>query len=545
MDLKDLQALREGWDFEAKKAAGRDGRGAVPASFWETYSAMANSKGGTVVLGVREKADHSLRVQGITDPDAVERELWNLLQNRQKTSVNLLREEDVTREVIDGKAVLVIRVPRARREERPVYINDDLFGGTFIRVHEGDRRADKDRVRRMIAEAELDVRDRKVLPSFGMGDLDRESLRAFRQIFRDTSPDHPRVALDDREFLEQLGGWGLDRESGREGLTAAGLLMLGTSKTITEAFPYYFVDYQEREAKAETIEWIDRVIPDGSWSGNLFDFYRRTVRKLVADLKVPFRLDSDMIRRDDTHVHEALREALVNTLIHADYEGRASVLVVKRPQGFELRNPGTLRLPVEQIRRGGFSDCRNRTLQLMFRAIGLGEQTGAGFSRIRRAWLEQQWPEPSIDEDVELDCVTLRLSLGSIPQSSPQSAESSTQSSPQSAASSTHKPANIPQSMPQNGESIPQSIPQSMPQRSSAPVELRSAQDVRAAISSLCRQDYRTIPEIAARLNRAPRTIRENYVKPMVVEGLLEPLHPDKPRHPQQAYRSVPQGGNP
>ena len=69
---------------------------------------------------------------------------------------------------------------------------------------------------------------------------------------------------------------------------------------------------------------------DGSWSGNLFDFYRRVFTKLTADLKVPFR-NVGGVRQPFGPVHEALQEALVNALIHADYTGRASVLVVKRP----------------------------------------------------------------------------------------------------------------------------------------------------------------------------------------------------------------------
>ena len=165
--------------------------GVVPESFWETYRAMANSQGGRVVLAVSEREDRSFEVNGLADPDRVERDLWNLLQNRQKTNVNLLQQKDVTREEIGGKTILVVTVPRARREERPVFINYDLWAGTFIRVHEGDRKAARERVQRMVAEAEFEARDRMVLPEFGMDDLDRESFRAYRQMFRDTSPDHP------------------------------------------------------------------------------------------------------------------------------------------------------------------------------------------------------------------------------------------------------------------------------------------------------------------------------------------------------------------
>lgn len=127
------------------------------------------------------------------------------------------------------------------------------------------------------------------------------------------------------------------------------------------------------------------MVPDGSWSGNLYDFFRRVIRKLTADLKVPFVL-KDGVRIDDTPTHQALREALVNCLIHADYSDRASVLVVKSPSGFSFRNPGVMRLPVAQALHGGASDCRNRTLHQMFLLINLGERAGSGVPKIRSGW---------------------------------------------------------------------------------------------------------------------------------------------------------------
>ena len=71
------------------------------------------------------------------------------------------------------------------------------------------------------------------------------------------------------------------------------------------------------------------------------------IKKITADLKIPFKLDGDK-RVDKTSVHDALREALVNTLVHADYSGKASILIVKRPDMFGFRNPGLMRVSVEQ-----------------------------------------------------------------------------------------------------------------------------------------------------------------------------------------------------
>ena len=84
----------------------------------------------------------------------------------------------------------------------------------------------------------------------------------------------------------------------------AGLLMFGRAEVIRDALPHYMVDYQERpEAKAEK-RWIDRLVPDGSWSGNLYDFFRKVYQKLTVDLKVPFQLQAGSgltIRRCTRH----------------------------------------------------------------------------------------------------------------------------------------------------------------------------------------------------------------------------------------------------
>ena len=349
--LDDLLLLAETVELECKLAQGEDSKGALPKDFWLTYAAMANTHGGVVLLGLREK-DGKFSVAGIENVEKVRRDLFNTLNNPSKVSVNLLTDADVASRTLEGKSVLLVRIPAASRKQKPVYLNGQPMGNTWRRLNDGDRRCDDETVRRMLAEQVEDERDARILPHYGIGDLDMESLRVYRQMLRDEKPGHPFLELDDPEFLRKIGGWRRDRETNKEGLTLAGLLMFGQWSAIQEAVPHYFVDYQERpEARTEQ-RWVDRLVPDGTWSGNVFDFYRRVYRKLVADLKVPFVLKGGQ-RQDDTPVHEALREALVNSLVHADYTGRVSVLVVKRPDMFGFRNPGGLRLPLEQVILGG------------------------------------------------------------------------------------------------------------------------------------------------------------------------------------------------
>ena len=388
--LDDLASLSESVDVECKLATGVDGKGQLPKDFWPTYSAFANTHGGLIMLGLREEHGR-FAARGIKDVDRVVADLFNTVNNPQKVSVNLLTDAHIRRLIVDGRSVIAIEVPAASRKHKPVHLNGNPFrGNTYRRLHDGDRHCDDDTVRRMITEQVNDVRDLNILNGFSLADLDPESVHAYRNMLSSHKPDHPWTTLDDLSLLRALGGWRRERSSDEEGLTLAGLLMLGRWPAIHEAAPYYFVDYQERPAEGDEnddVRWLDRVVPDGTWSGNLFDFYRRVVRKIVADLKVPFALKGD-IRQDDTPAHQALREAMVNMLVHADYADRASVLVVKQPSGFVFRNPGLLRVPATLALQGGESDCRNRTLQQMFLMIGLGERAGSGLTRIQRGWGE-------------------------------------------------------------------------------------------------------------------------------------------------------------
>ena len=394
--LEDLSLLRETLELECKLAQGQSGQGEVPKDFWPTYSAMANAHGGVVLLGVREK-EGVFSIAGIANPAKVRADLFNNLNNPGKVSTNLLTDADVQELALEGQTILLVHIPQAARKQRPVFLNGQPLGHTYKRLNDGDRLCDEEAVKRMLAEQVEDERDARILPHFGMDDIDMDGLRIYRQMLKDEKPGHPYLEQDDFAFLQSLRGWRRDRATGAEGLTLAGLLMFGRWSAIQEAMPHYFLDYQERpEAKTE-LRWVDRLVPDGTWSGNLFEFYRRVYRKLVADLKVPFGL-KDGQRQDDTPVHVALREALVNTLVHADYTGRVSVLVVKRPDMFGFRNPGGLRLPLEQVIRGGESDCRNRILHQMFLLIGLGERGGSGMPKIFSGWQSRHWRQPLLRE---------------------------------------------------------------------------------------------------------------------------------------------------
>ena len=142
---------------------------------------------------------------------------------------------------------------------------------------------------------------------------------------------------------------------------------------------------------------------------NLFQFYYRVLLKIYVHLETPFQLGPDMFRRDETVTHQAVREAVVNALIHADHGGQGGVVIEKRLDRIEISNPGTLLVAPEQLWRGGVSECRNPTLQTMFLLVGGGEKAGSGIDKILQGWQAQHWRHPRVEERQRPDRVVLTL----------------------------------------------------------------------------------------------------------------------------------------
>ena len=105
--------------------------------------------------------------------------------------------------------------------------------------------------------------------------------------------------------------------------------------------------------------------------------------------------------------------------------------VIKKSDGFEFTNPGILKLPLEDIYRGGNSKSRNPHMQTMLRMVGFGDNAGSGFPSILAAWKEEGWVKPELVENTSLNQVTLYLRM--IPALSEKSAEKSAETAEKSA----------------------------------------------------------------------------------------------------------------
>lgn len=378
VDLGKLLSQKENINLECKLA-----KGGIPGSIWETYSAFANTSGRTILLGI-EESKHTFIPVGVSNPAQIISDFWNLINNSQKVSGNILYDRHVYPVCYKNKDIVVIEVPRANRQDKPVYIGNNMFSGSFRRNGEGDYHCQKEEVLAMLRDQAEESADNRLLEQLLLEDLNPESIRRYKIMFGNLKPNHIWTQLTDEEFLVKIGAAkrGNDKKLHPN---LAGLLFFGEFATIVDVLPNYFLDYRER--MADETRWSDRVCTgDGTWSGNIFDFYFKVIDRLTADVKTPFELRDGLIRIDDTQVHVVLREALANSLIHADYYGRRGIVIDKAFRKITISNPGTFRISIDEAIAGGISDARNSRIFNMFSLINVGERSGSGLCDLFYTW---------------------------------------------------------------------------------------------------------------------------------------------------------------
>lgn len=325
-----------------------------------------------MILGVKENKDGSWHMTGLDNAVKLRKDFWDTINNKNKVSINLLTDNDVEIFEENSGVIMVIHVPKAKREQKPVYINGDMFSGTFRRNWEGDYHCDRSEVLAMLRDQPEETADMKILQDMSLEVLNSETVHAYRNRHMAYRTEHVWERLSDEEYLERIGAARMSARDHTLHPTAAGLLMFGEEYKILYEFPEYFLDY--REILDPTIRWTDRLqSSSGDWTGNLFDFFFRVYGKLVKDLKIPFKLEG-ITRVDDTPVHKALREALANCIVNTDFYF---------PRG----------------------------IVILFNLIGIGERAGSGVPDIYSVWEQQEWKQPEVIEEYGPDRTILKLSF--------------------------------------------------------------------------------------------------------------------------------------
>ena len=509
----------------------KDASGGLPDSLWESYSSFANTDGGVILLGVKE-VDRKFSIAGVPKAATLIKRFWDGVNNREKVSVNILFDRHVYSVKCRGRDVVVIEVPRADRQDRPVYIGNDMFGGTFRRNGEGDYHCPRESVKAMVRDACVETADACLLEELTVDDLCPKTIRSYRNRFKSKKPEHVWNDLPDEEFLVRIRA-ARRGEDGKVHPNIAGLVCFAEFGQIMDVLPDFFLDY--REKLSTDTRWTDRVAAhDATWSGNIYDFYMMIYDRITSHVKVPFELDADGLRVEENEIHKSLRELLANALIHADYHGRRGIVIEKQAQTISFANPGIFRVNKAVAVEGGTSDARNSHIFNIFALVDIGERSGTGLADLYGHWKKNNLPAPVIAEEYDPDRVKITVYTDSdkdptktrtrpdqdpteVPQECPKSAPKTAQGAPK-----------VSQECPRSAPKTAQGAPK-VPQNIGCGLNTLTAA-TKQVYKAMCEDITLTHRGLESKLGLSKTTIRKATAT-LVQKGFIRHVGPKKGGH--------------
>ena len=369
-------------------------RRGVPESAYETVSAFSNTGGGWLIFGVRDGAG-GFELVGVLEVDKVQNDFLSVLRSGQKLNRVVAAEERLIED--DGKALLVFHVPEARRQDKPIYLNNDITR-SYIRRGAGDERCTPAEIERLLRDAADERHDGETVDLDPARCFDDESLRWYRSLFEGRNPDHDESPA----HLEFLRHWGLIVEAGgRPSPTRAAILLFGADPAFRQILPRPVVDLQWRRGDwSEDLpeeRWADRLVIEA----NLVKAWKALVGRYVQRAEKPFSVDPETLRREDRPPdYVAFREAAINLLIHQDYADHTRKPAIRFfDDRTSLWNPGDAFVSAEELMEPGEREVRNPRIVAAFRRIGLSEQAGTGIRAIFGNWRRLGRVPPVVEND--------------------------------------------------------------------------------------------------------------------------------------------------
>jgi ATP-dependent DNA helicase RecG len=391
--LERLNLLDESEQIEAKAAS------EVGKSLMETVCAFANEPGlggGWLLLGVvREELAlfPSYEVQGLDHPDKVSADL----ASQAATMFNRPLRLDVQTDAVNGKPVIVVFVPEAAPQDKPIYFKaQGLPRGAFRRIGSTDQRCTEDDLIALYQNRQMESFDAGLLPDATLDDFSPEAISDYRQSRRDANPDAEELRWSEDELLQALGCVRLN-ERGQWQPTVAGLILFGKPVALRRSFPMTRVDYIRVPGR----EWLpdpERRFDSIELRDPLFRLIRRVQAAILDDLPKAFGLAEGDLQRKDSPVvpQRVIREAVVNALMHRSYRSHAPVQIIRYSNRLEIRNPGFSLKSPEHLGEPG-SMPRNPKLAAALYDTRFAETKGSGV-RVMREMCEQAGLAPPLFE---------------------------------------------------------------------------------------------------------------------------------------------------
>jgi len=400
--LDQLNLLDEGAHVEAKRGFGKEAL--------HTISAFTNEPGlagGALVFGVVAKDGHDgYEVVGVPDPDKLQSDL----ASQCATTFNRPLRPTIQSEVIDGRVVVAAFIDEAPAGEKPIYIKSTgVPGGAYRRIGASDVRCSDDDLRLFHTLAQEGRYEDSFALDGAMADLDDDVIEDYRKVLVEQNPETAIRSYDRDRFVQALGGARQDGATLRP--TVAGLVLFAKRAALRRLYPGLRVDY----VRVNGTRWVtdpDRRFQSVDVLDPLLVTFRRIYGAVMDDLPKQFYLPPGTPSRQEIPAlpEKAVREAIVNALVHRNYRSPRPTQVIRYTDRLEVQNAGHSLVEDENFGKPG-SLPRNPKLVSVFRDLGFAEGKGTGIDVMRQAMKAAKLTPPTFESQRSSDLFTATFFL--------------------------------------------------------------------------------------------------------------------------------------
>jgi predicted HTH transcriptional regulator len=376
-------------DFEVKSA-----KGEIPKDAWETVSAFSNTSGGWLIFGVKQTGK-KFEIQGVNNPEKIEQDFLNTIRGGK---FNVFVATRQAKHTIDENTVLAFYIPVSKN--KPVYYNSPA--NTFIRRGSSDHRATKEEIDSMYRDQTFGTKTSEIATGTSRTDISDTSLSRYRDYMSRFNPTVSYNRYGEADFLQKL------RIMDGEQCTLGGLLFLGKRDTLERFFPDFRIDLLEIPGTSYTDTKVRYTFRLDEYE-NLWEYYFECIARLKSKVDVEFKMGSEGFATDVSPGFDALREALVNMLMHSDHFSPACPRIRIFTNHIEFYNPGGMPKPIEELKGKDISLPRNPIITKLFRVVKLAENAGYGLDNIEFNWKAYNNTQPVFD--VDFDSVIIKFEL--------------------------------------------------------------------------------------------------------------------------------------
>lgn len=336
----------------------------------ETVVAFANKNGGKIIIGVADDG----RITGVKIGKGTLENLANNIINATEPPIY----PSITVERIEDKEVIVVDIPSG--------VNKPYFykGKSYVRVGKTNKVLSPGELREMLLKTtERPSWGDRVVIDFHLSELDTDTIKLFVEEVK-KSKRAPIVETGDLEELMKKLNLVRDNK-----IKSAGILLFGINPQ--KYYPWAII-------RAGRFKDELTIIDEAHIDGNLFQQISSALKFVMRNIKKTFKIDHKTGKRIDVWEYplEALREAIVNALVHRDYDIRSPVYIKIYDDRLVITNPGGLIEPltIEDLEKEHPSVLRNPNIANIFYLAGYIEKWGIGTLKMIDECKKQGLPPP-------------------------------------------------------------------------------------------------------------------------------------------------------